>query len=271
MRSCWTAAELAADPDSWTVVIDPTSPAEAAARIDASLERGFALVRGFRIDDRNAALAQYELIMAQFGPLLAQNVHGDRLHLVKTQPGTESDRTYGSRGSGELLPHTDQAAAPPATRPRLLGLLCLDRAADGGETRLTSGEAVLQRVLASMPSAAEVLRRDFPFGRDPDGVSDDPVTHAPIIEDRPDGRLGLRYNRYFIEVGARRSARAFDPEELAAMDRIDEALADETLIHGMLLRPGEAVVVDNLAVVHDRTAYVDDDVHQRCLARAWTA
>ncbi len=55
------------------------------------------------------------------------------------------------------------------------------------------------------------------------------------------------------------------------LDRIDSALEDDALIHSMLLAPGEAVVVDNLAVVHDRTAYVDDDVHQRCLARAWTA
>lgn len=269
--SCWTAADLAADPDSWTLVIDPSDAEGAAARIAGSLDRGFVLVRGFRPDDPNAALAHYEAIMARLGPLLAQNVNGDRLHFVKTQPGTEADRTYGSRGSGELLPHTDQAAAPPATRPRLLALLCLDKAASGGATRLTSGEALLERVLASTPAAGELLRQPLPFGRDPDGVSDDPVTHAPVIEDRPDGRLGLRYNRYFIEVGARRAGRDLSTEEVAVLDEIDAVLDDETLIHSLLLEPGEAVVVDNLAVLHDRTAYLDDDVHQRCLVRSWCA
>ena len=232
---------------------------------------GFVVVRGFPVGagQRRRTVALYAWIMARFGLLLPQNTASDDLYLVRTK-GLGADRQYGSRGSGELLFHTDQAAAPHHLLPAVLGLLCLDRAADGGDTQLVSGHARLTDLLDVDPRLVDALVAEAPFGRENDGVSDAaPVVARPIgFDDR--GRARLRYNRFFCEVGAAATGRTLAPDMVAAFDAIDELFDRGHLPHRMLLQPGEALFADNSVVMHNRSAYVDDDEHRRCLVRAWS-
>jgi hypothetical protein len=271
--SLWDAATLAADPASWQLDVDHADLRGTAAAVARALRAGPGVVcaRGFGAPgEAEPATHRYAEVAAALGRLLPQNRDGALLHHVRAEAGRGAERRYGSKGSGELLFHTDQAASPPERRPRILGLLALDRAARGGETRLVSGEAVVARVAAQVPDAEAALRTPVAFARD-DGLTDDPPVMAPVLETRADGRPAIRYNRYFTEVGARRTGTAPPAEVTRSLDAFDAALADESLVHVILLEPGDAVFVDNLAVLHDRTAYEDDEVHQRCLVRAWMA
>jgi alpha-ketoglutarate-dependent taurine dioxygenase len=267
--SVWHGRAVGADRGSWTLDL---ADADIAARIDDRLRRGrgFAVVSGFPVDDRTAACERFAALSARMGTLLPQNTAGDRLHLVQTRGGG-ADRTYGSRGSGELLFHTDQAAAPAALRPRVFALLCLERAARGGHTQLASGHALVRELLDAGPDPgrAAALRQAVPFARDPDGVSDEPPVVAPTVEPADDGRAALRFNRYFVEVGARTTATGIPAQVTEALDAADEALGRGHLVHQLLLEPGQALFVDNLTVLHNRTAYEDGDGHRRCLARTW--
>jgi alpha-ketoglutarate-dependent taurine dioxygenase len=264
--SVWDGPTVAADPGSWTLELADATP----DRIDERLRRGrgFVVVSGFPVDDRTTACERFTALAARLGLLLPQNTAGDLLHLVQTRDGG-TERSYGSRGSGDLLFHTDQAAAPPPDRPRVFALLSLDRAARGGHTQLASGHALLRELLDPAPALAAALRTAVPFSRDPDGVSDAPPVLAPMVEPAFDERPALRFNRYFVEVGARETATEMPPGVVNVLDSADEVLERGHLVHQLLLEPGQAVFVDNLTVLHNRTAYEDGDGHRRCLARVW--
>jgi hypothetical protein len=230
---------------------------------------GFAVVRGFPVGSRSRWGTQlFASLMGGFGTLLAQDVHGDLLHLVLTT-GVGDDRQYGSRGSGELLFHTDQAAAPGDQLPAVLGLFALQRAADGGRTRLVSGHTLLNELRGGDEALAAALCVPLPFARDDDGVSSADPVEAPAVRVGRGGRAQIRFNRYFMETGARRMGLALDPKVSAALDAIDELFDSRPLDVDLLLEPGDALVADNSVILHNRTAYLDDDEHQRCLVRAW--
>jgi hypothetical protein len=230
---------------------------------------GFAVVRGFPVGDRSRWGTQlFASLMGGFGTLLAQDVQGDLLHLVRTT-GVGDDRQYGSRGSGELLFHTDQAAAPRDQLPAVLGLFALQRAADGGRTRLVSGHTLLNELRAWDEALAAALCVPLPFARDDDGVSSADPVEAPAVGIGRGGRARIRFNRYFMETGARRMGMTLDPKVSAALDAIDELFDSRPLDVDLLLEPGDALVADNSVILHNRTAYLDDDHHQRCLVRAW--
>jgi hypothetical protein len=230
---------------------------------------GFAVVRGFPVGTRSRWGTQlFGSLMGGFGKLLAQDVHGDLLHLVRTT-GVGDDRQYGSRGSGELLFHTDQAAATGEQLPAVLGLLALQRAANGGRTRLVSGHTLLNELRGGDEALAAALCLPLPFARDDDGVSTSDPVEAPAVQVGRGGRARIRFNRYFMETGARRMGLTLDPQVSAALDAIDQLFDARPLDVDLLLEPGDALVADNSVILHNRTAYQDDDHHQRCLVRAW--
>jgi hypothetical protein len=231
---------------------------------------GFVIVRGFPVSDggRRRATQLYASLMARFGAFIAQNTAGDHLHLVRTK-GFGADLQYGSRGSGELLFHTDQAAAPPAMLPAVLGLLTLERAATGGLTQLMSGHTLLNALLDIDADHATALVPPAPFGREDSGVSDAGAVVAPILVVEDAGRARLRYNRFFTEAGAKQTGRALAPALVAAFDAADTVLDRPELPLQLLLEVGDALIADNSLVLHNRSAYEDDGVHQRCLVRAW--
>lgn len=265
------APPAAGEPWDWPSAAEAAF-AQLAGDVDERLRAGpgFVVVRGFPIARWGpfAASALFARLMAGRGRLLAQNTDGQRLHLVRTRGGGAA-REYGSRGSGELLYHTDQAAAPPEELPTSLGLLCLQPAATGGVTRLASARWLLNGLLGRDPALAEALQHPVPFARDADGVSAAAPVDAVPIDAATGGEIRMRFNRYFMEVGARATGRALPPVVVAALDAIDELLAQPGAAHEVLLGSGDALVADNGLVLHNRSSYTDGVGQMRCLVRCW--
>ncbi len=240
---------------------------------------GFVVVHGFPIESREThrATRLFAGIMAELGSPLAQNVDGDLLYFVRAASIAADDvvdragaRLDGSRGSGPLLFHTDQAAAPPNALPSVFGLLSLRAAASGGETRLARGHSLVNELLARDAALVQALSDPATFGRADDGVSDEPPVTARPVWVGPDGRARLRFNRHFMEVGARMVGQPLPPAVVAALDAADEVLERPGFAVELLLRPGEALFADNAVVLHNRRAYLDVGDQRRCLVRAWS-
>lgn len=261
------APELAARPVP--ALVEAVHPA--ADALLAALGRGPGFVRAEplpvdRLGEGGVARVVTALLAA-WGRPIVQNLAGDLLYEVRDRVGS-ADPAYGSRGAGELLPHTDQAAAPPERLPDLLVMCGLTRAAEGGATRLLSGHEAHNRVLAADEDLVARLTSPLWFARNPDGTADDAAVRAPVFAGA--GRATrVRYNRFFLGLGAEEAGVGPTDAQREALDALDAVLDDGELVHETMLEPGELLLVDNHVVLHDRTPFVDVKPAVRRLLRGW--
>lgn len=206
-------------------------------------------------------------LLAAWGQPVAQNLAGDLLYEVRDRVGS-AEQEHGSRGAGDLLPHTDQAAADTERLPDLLVMVVLGRAAEGGATRLLSGHEAHNRLLDRYPAGVDVLSQPMWFARSPDGTADDPPVRAPVFTGR--GRATrVRYNRFFLRLGGDEAGEALAEDQRVALDELDAVLDDDELAYETVLEPGDLLLIDNHVVLHDRTPFVDAPPHVRRLLRGW--
>lgn len=168
--------------------------------------------------------------------------------------------------------HTDSSARE--VWPRAVGLMCLQAAEAGGDSRVACVGTVVEHLQATAPEALEILER--PFLRDvvtpgaQRDLSNLRANRFPILERGRGGRgVRLRWMRLWIERGHERSGEPLDPAQRAALDALEQAL--ECPKHHVTLRleRGDALWVHNGATAHDRTAFQDDPLRPRRLMRAW--
>ena len=151
-----------------------------------------------------------------------------------------------------LQAHTDNPYRDPA--PGLQLLACLENTVEGGESVVVDGFKVAERLQAESPDGFDLLSRhcarfDYSGSK---GVR--LRSKRPLIELGPDGELiAIRFNN--------RSAAAFTdiPYDdmtayYAAYRRMAELVEDPSLAVTFKLAPGDLFIVDNLRVLHARTA-----------------
>ena len=176
-----------------------------------------------------------------------------------------------SQTSASTSLHTDSSSVD--VQPDLVGLLCLQPAPEGGESRITSALTAHERLRESCPELLEQLYADFVR---------DVVTPGtqPTIEQRLRNRfpifyndfargLKFRYMRFWIETGHARAGAPLDDIQIAALDALEDALEAPGAVATFSLRAGEMLWLDNWTVAHDRTAFVDDPERPRRLLRMW--
>ncbi|MGW4053559.1 TauD/TfdA family dioxygenase [Streptomyces sp. NPDC004779] len=162
-----------------------------------------------------------------------------------------------------LLPHMDRGEGPRP--PRLLALLCVRPAPEGGESLLASGPALRDRLAAERPEALRELSQDFRFGR---GADFDRV--RPVFDlDGP--ILRVHYNRYWIARGQEETGTPFGPARRSALQAMEALLQDPAMVVTLPLRRGDLLLVDNSSVLHGRTPFRNGGApgSQRCYARVW--
>ena len=151
-----------------------------------------------------------------------------------------------------LQAHTDNPYRDPA--PGLQVLACLHNDVAGGDSVVVDGFAVAARLLAEDPQGFALLAAHnacFDYAGTP-GVR--LGAQRPLIELGPDGELlAVRFNN---RSAAPFSAVPYDrmADFYRAYRRMAEWIDDPALAVRFRLAPGEAFVVDNLRVLHARTA-----------------
>ena len=227
--------------------------------------RGFELIRGFPSGDvsEQQSAAVFAGIGAHLGSLRSQNAAGDLLGHVRNVGADPSDPTVRIyQTSRRQTFHTDSAD--------VVGLLCLETAAEGGDSLLASAAAIYNEMLDRDPALAALLFDPIATdrrGEVPEGA--DPYFEIPVLS-WFDEVLTVLYQRQYID-----SAQRFDAipplsaDVIAALDLFDE-LADSTAFHlRMRLEVGDMQFVHNHALLHDRTGFTDKPESPRHLLRLW--
>jgi len=245
----------------------PTISAQAVEWSALLSGRGFVLLRGFPTDqlDRAAVEIAYLGLGLHLGEPVGQDAQGTLLGHVRDEGVARTDpsvRLYRTRGRQDF--HTDGAD--------LVGLLCLQRAATGGESRIASSAAVYNELLRRRPDLVDVLYAPFYWDRnDEQAEGEDPFFTLPVYND-VNGAPRMFYIGWYIRDAQRHSQvpRLTQPQ-IEAMELI-EAIANDPAFHiEMDFQPGDVQLLNNATILHAREAYedADDPQAQRHLLRLW--
>jgi len=246
----------------------PTLAAKAAAWSDElDNGRGFLLVRRFPTDrlDPIAIETAYVGFGLQFGNPVGQDAHGTLLGHVRDEGERRADpsvRLYRTRERQDF--HTDGAD--------LVGLLCLQRAASGGQSRIASAAAVYNEMLQRRPDLVDVLRQPLYWDRnDEQAPGEDPYFALPVFSD-VNGTPRTFYIGWYIRDAQRhpqvpRLTRA----QIEAMELLEAIANDPTFHLEMNFEPGDIQLLNNAKILHSREAYQDAEEpgEQRHLLRLW--
>jgi alpha-ketoglutarate-dependent taurine dioxygenase len=216
-----------------------------------------------------AALSAWSRLI---GRLLPQNASGEMVREVRdrgTRIGEGRNTRYSdSRFGGNL--HTDGAEASHPV-PEYFALLCARPAKQGGALQLVHVRDVCRR-LGDRPDLLAALREPYHFDRRGDEApGESPTTRKAVLFD-DDGQVGVTYLRKYIEAGhARDDVPDLTARQIAALDALDEAIADPGLTLEDTMRAGELAIFANRRVLHGRTEFVDHDdpALARLLYRTW--
>ncbi|KAK4118177.1 Clavaminate synthase-like protein [Parathielavia appendiculata] len=303
----WQASTFSSHPERWIHPLTPSEIAELSAAADAFIAsntpltgisksnfplphlsqtltalrdnllngKGFVLFKRFPADvwpTLKTAVA-YMGLGAHLGYLVSQNGRGHVLGHVKDVGEDPSQihsvRIY--RTTARQLFHADEAD--------IVGLLCLHRAREGGESDVVSVHRVWNVLQQEYPDVAELLTRPVWYFDRKGEVSEgqEEWIRQPVVylENGGQGRLYCKWDPYFvrslgrfIETGV---VPALSAEQERAMEVLEEVCQREAL--HMVLEVGDIQFLSNAHLLHARTAYKDfaPPAPRRHLLRLWLA
>ena len=227
--------------------------------------RGIVMMRNFPVDmlDREGCAIAYLGLGCFLGERMSQNKHGHILGQVKDIGGNYADsNTRGYMTKAEMRFHADASD--------YVGLLCLRKSKQGGESRVASSVTVYNRILSQRPDLAEVLTSDFYRSRSGEhSPGEDPYIKQPIFS-FTDG--------YFSATGAgaaidKAQALPGVPAYTAAQKEAVELYrktVEESAID-IWFEPGDIQFLNNFVTLHTRREYIDwpEEERKRHLLRLW--
>ncbi len=84
---------------------------------------------------------------------------------------------------------------------------------------------------------------------------------GPVLMLRPDGRLHMRFSARKRNIIWRNTR-----DTQAAVEKINQLLADEEKVFKVALRAGQGIICNN--VLHNRTGFTDSETQKRLMYRA---
>jgi alpha-ketoglutarate-dependent taurine dioxygenase len=262
-----------------TVVLGPDDfvmPAcrEQMVRVRRILDHGvrFAIIDRLPLAemDEDEATAIYWLLSSMVSRPVAQKLDGTLIYdvLDTGQQALPGSGVRPDKTNIEIRFHNDNAYND--TPPDYVGLLCLRKAMRGGHSRVLSFHSAYNALLAEYPSRLPRLHQPFWFDRQREfHPGESPVFAAPVFENS--GELKARFSVHQINSGYTMRGEPVDPEGAAALDAMLEIFDDDRLPVDFDLEPGQIQFVDNRALGHSRTAFVDypELDRKRHLVRLW--
>ena len=238
---------------------------------------GFYLFKGLpteRWGNRLSAIA-YLGLGSYLGNIVSQNRYGHVLGHVKDlgEDPTQIDKVRIYRTNARQFFHTDSSGGA-------VGLLCLHKALEGGESDIVSSHAIWNHLQQHRPDVARTLASNiWHFDRKGE-VSDGQAgwVTRPIFSLRkgePANRLILTYDPYYLKSIDRHVEAGLIPAlsdaQKEAMQVLEET-AQKLSLH-MILDIGDIQFVADTHVLHARTAYKDypAPAPRRHLYRLWVA
>ena len=240
----------------------------AAWRNELMHGRGFIVVSGLPVDDwgeKRSALAFWAL-GHQLGLPGAQNAQGELLgHVIDYGEQTDSPNVRLYRTTSNIGFHCDAAD--------VVGLLCLQTARAGGQSRIASSVALWNAIFERDPECALTLFETWALDRRGEHPPDQPGH----LELQPcclgaDGVLRTFYHSEYFRSAERLPEVGRLPErKRRLLDLYDDLGASPEFHLDMWLEKGDMQFISNHSVVHARTEYEDDPdpARKRHLLRLW--
>ena len=241
-------------------------------RLEALLDellfgRGFALVRGLPAGrwDRETMARAYWGIGLWLGRPRSQNAKGDLLgHVIDMSKSTADPNVRLYQTSERQNYHADLTD--------LVGLLCLQKAMEGGASSILSSVTIHNEMLARRPELCAELFRPFHVDRRGEVPAGKKPWYRMAVFNWHDGVLTTDFTRPYIN-----SAQRFDEvprlteAQIAALDLFQELCEDPDIHLRMDFEPGDMQFLHNYQTLHDRTAFRDwpDPARKRHLLRLW--
>ncbi|SPO30911.1 uncharacterized protein UTRI_05469_B [Ustilago trichophora] len=241
---------------------------------------GFYLFKGLptkRWGNRLSAIA-YLGLGSYLGNVVSQNRYGHILGHVKDlgEDPTAIDKVRIYRTNARQFFHTDSSGG-------IVGLLCLHKAVEGGESDIVSSHAVWNHLQTHRPDVAQLLASNiWHFDRKGE-ISSNPTSQngwvtRPIVHLRkgqPSNRLILTYDPYYLKSIQRHVDAGLIPPLTEKQNEAMQVLEDtaKSLSLHMVLDVGDIQFVSDVHVLHARTEYKDPapPAPRRHLYRLWLA
>jgi hypothetical protein len=229
------------------------------------VSRGFALIKGFPVEghsDRDCS-DMYWGLGTHLGVAVTQTNTGDLLVPVYDRKfrGETTAKSFGYASDQELEFHVDPTDA--------FGLLCIRKAAHGGESRLVSAITIHNEMLRTRPNLLEALYDGFIWMRryPGEGRFSDPI---PVFASR-NGKVFSKFHRRYIDTGADLAGVKLSRLQCEALDYFAALTERPDLVAEFTLQPGDVMLMNNYAVLHAKKAQRDEGDPQkgRLLQRMW--
>jgi alpha-ketoglutarate-dependent taurine dioxygenase len=248
--------------------------AEAMGQVREKLRAGIGLAVLDRVPVERYALEENQalawLLGSLVGRLVAQKWNGTMLYDVRD---TGRALEYGVRRSVtnlDLTSHTDAPWLDPP--PEIVGLYCINPAAEGGVSRFVSLCTVHNELTHRHRDLLPRLYRPFPWDRQAEHAPDDPkAARRPIFH--YDGQTLLaRFNEKLISSGADLAGDPLDSEGQEALEAMRAIVDSPELWVEFTVERGQVQYINNRQFAHSRTNFKDaPEPHlKRHMIRLWT-
>ncbi len=312
----WQRSDFEGHPERWVHPFTPSEISELSTAADAFIAAGTPLTG---ISKSNFPLPQ---LTSTLSTLRDDLLNGKGFILFKNFPaqlwgphktavaymglGTQLGYFISQNGRGHVLGHVKDVGDDPTqihavriyrTAARqffhaddgdIVGLLCVHRAQEGGESDIVSVHNVWNVLQREHPEVAELLTKPVWYFDRKGEVSEgqEQWIRQPVvyIENGGKGRVYSKWDPYYVRSLTRFSEKGLIPElteeQLHAMEVLEQVCQREAL--HMVLEVGDIQFVSNAHLLHARTAYTgeffsssgllgtltDDCGHRLCSSRA---
>ncbi|KAE8365595.1 hypothetical protein BDV27DRAFT_126648 [Aspergillus caelatus] len=303
----WKAEEYRDAPEKWTHRFTPEEIAELSATADQFLAnkipltgisksnfplpnlskrlvelradlidgKGFILFKGFPVQEwgNHKSAVAYMGLGTYLGYFVSQNSRGHVLGHVKDlgEDPTQIDSVRIYRTNARQFFHADDSD--------IVGLLCIARALEGGESDIVSSHHVYNTLAKERPDVLKTLTEPIWYfdrkGETSKGQEEYIRTSVMYLEPGENARVYTKWDPYYVRSLSRFSeAGIVPPLSAAQVEALEvlEATCNRLSLH-MILEVGDIQFLANSHVLHARTAYTDHapPTPRRHLMRLWLA
>lgn len=221
--------------------------------------KGFILFKGFPVQEwgNHKSAVAYMGLGTYLGYFVSQNGLGHVLGHVKDTGAdpTQIDKVRIYRTTARQFFHADDCD--------IVGLLCVAKSLEGGESDIVSDHHVFNTLQRERPDVVETLTQPIWYFDRKGEVSagQEPYTRQPVFykETGKDGRLYTKWDPYYVKSLKRFSDTGAIPPLSEKQQEAAQVLEDTCLrlsLH-MVLDIGDIQFLSNAHVLHSRTAYKD--------------
>ncbi|KAE8323697.1 hypothetical protein BDV39DRAFT_181666 [Aspergillus sergii] len=244
-------------------------------RADLIDGKGFILFKGFPVQEwgNHKSAVAYMGLGTYLGYFVSQNSRGHVLGHVKDlgEDPAQIDSVRIYRTNARQFFHADDSD--------IVGLLCIARALEGGESDIVSSHHVYNTLAKERPDVLKTLTEPIWYfdrkGETSKGQEEYIRTSVMYLERGENARVYTKWDPYYVRSLSRFSeAGIVPPLSAAQVEALEvlEATCNRLSLH-MILEVGDIQFLSNSHVLHARTAYTDHapPTPRRHLMRLWLA